>query len=62
MTVTDLQRKASTQQIGLLLAPAIKGGVYINTHSNYSQPVLTKLYNENIGVHPYTFTLRLSIT
>jgi len=57
MTVTVLQRKASTQQIGLLLVPAIKGAVYISTHCNYSQPELTKLYNENIGGHPYTFTL-----
>ena len=56
MTVTVLQRKASTQEIGLLLVPAIKRAVYINTHCNYSQPVLTKLYNENIGGHPYTFT------
>jgi len=56
MTVTVLQRKASMQQIGLLLVPAIKGAVYINTHCNYSQPELTKLYNKNIGVHPYTFT------
>ena len=32
MTVTVLQRKASTQQIGLLLVPAIKGAVYINIH------------------------------
>jgi len=32
MTVTVLQRKASTQQIGLLLVPTIKGAVYINTH------------------------------
>jgi len=55
MTVTVLQRKASTQQIGLLLVPTIKGSVYINTHCNYSQPELTKLYNENIGGHPYTF-------
>jgi len=44
------------QRIGLLLVPAIKGSVYINTHSNYSQPVLTKLYNENIDGHRYTFT------
>ena len=57
MTVTVLQRKASTQQIGLLLVPAIKGAVYINTHCNYSQRELTKLYNENIGGHPYTFTI-----
>jgi len=57
MAVTVLQRKASTQQIGLLLVPAIKGAVYISTHCNYSQPELTKLYNENIGGHPYTFTL-----
>jgi len=56
MAVTVLQRKAGTQQIGLLLVPAIKGAVYINTHSNYSQPDLTKLYNENIGGHRYTFT------
>ena len=59
MTVTVLQRKASMQQIGLpiiLLVPAIKGAVYINTHCNYSQPELTTLYNENIGGHPYTFT------
>jgi len=56
MTVTVLQRKASMQQIGLLLVPAIKGSVYINTHSNCSQPDLTKLYNENIGGHRYTFT------
>ena len=54
-----LQRKASTQQIGLLLVPAIKGAVYINTHCNYSQSELTKLYNENIGGHPYTFTIIL---
>ena len=47
-----LQRIASKQQIGLLV-PAIKGAVYINIHCNYSQPVLTKLYNENIGGHPY---------
>ena len=33
MTVTVPQRKASTQQIGLLLVPAITGAVYINTHS-----------------------------
>jgi len=33
MTVTVLQRKASTQQIGLLLVSAIKGAVCINTHS-----------------------------
>jgi len=33
MAVTVLQRKASMQQIGLLLVPAIKGAVYINTHS-----------------------------
>jgi len=32
VTVTVLQRKASMQQIGVLLVPAIKGGVYINTH------------------------------
>ena len=56
MAVTVLQRIASTQQIGLLLVPAIKGAVYINTHCNYSQPELTTLYNENIGGHPYTFT------
>jgi len=58
MIVTVLQRIASTQQVGLLLVPAIKGAVYINTHCNYSQPELTKLYNENIGGHPYTFTNR----
>ena len=48
-------------EIGLLLVPAIKGAVYINTHCNqaYSQPVLTKLYNENIGGHPYTFTVTI---
>ena len=56
MTVTVLQHKASTQQIGLLLVPAIKGAVYINTHFNYSQPELNKLCNETIGGH-YTFTL-----
>jgi len=59
-TVTVLQRNASTQQIGLLLVPAIKGAVYINTHCNYSQPVLTKLYNVNIGgqsLHLYTCLL-----
>jgi len=56
MTATVLQRIGSTQQTGLLLVPAIKGAVYINTYSNYSQPVLTKLYNENNGGHPYTFT------
>ena len=33
MTVNVLQRNASTQQIGLLLVPASKGAVYINTHS-----------------------------
>jgi len=57
MTVTVLQRIASKQQIGLLLVPAIKGTVYINTHCNYSQPLLTKLYNKNIDGHPYTFTV-----
>jgi len=31
--------------------PAIKGDMYINTHCNYSQPTLIKLYNENIGGH-----------
>ena len=31
--------------------PAIKGDMYINTHCNYSQPMLIKLYNENIGGH-----------
>jgi len=31
--------------------PAIKGDMYINTHCNYSQPTLIKLYNENIGWH-----------
>ena len=41
----------------LPLVPVIKGAVYINTHSNYSQPDLTKLYNENIGGHRYTFTV-----
>jgi len=61
MIVTVLQCIASKQQIGLLLVPAIKGAVYINTHCNYSQLVLTKLYNENIGGHPYTFTLLASI-
>ena len=35
--------------------PAIKGAVYINTHCNYSQLELTKLYNENIGGHHFTF-------
>jgi len=25
--------------------------MYINTHCNYSQPTLIKLYNENIGGH-----------
>jgi len=33
MTVTVLRCKASTQQKGLLLVPAIKGAVYINIHS-----------------------------
>ena len=56
MAVTVLQRIASMQQIGLILVPAIKGAVYINTHCNYSQPELTKLYNDNIGGYPYTFT------
>jgi len=32
MTATVLQRKASTQLLGLLLVPAIKGAVYINIH------------------------------
>jgi len=31
--------------------PAIKGDMYINTHCNYSQLTLIKLYNENIGGH-----------
>jgi len=48
MTVTVLQRKASTQQ-GLLLVPAIKGAVYTLIYITSSQPELTKLYNENIG-------------
>jgi len=60
MTVTVLQRKASTQQIGLLLVPAMKWAVYINTHSNYSQLELTKLYSENIGGHPYIFKLTVA--
>jgi len=34
IAVTVLQRIASTQQIGLLLVPAIKGAVSINTHFN----------------------------
>ena len=46
-----LQRKASMQQNAFLLMPAIKGDMYINTHCNYSQPTLIKLYNENIGEH-----------
>jgi len=50
IAVTVLQRIASTQQIGLLLVPAIKEAVYINTHSN-SKPALTELDNENIGGH-----------
>jgi len=32
MTVTVLERKASIQQISLLLVPAVKGAVYINIH------------------------------
>jgi len=32
MAVTVIQRIASKQQIGILLVPAIKGAVYINTH------------------------------
>jgi len=56
MAVTVLQRIASKQQIGLILVPAIKGAVYINTHCNYSQPELTKNLNGNIGGHFYTFT------
>ena len=56
MALTVLQCKASTQQLGLLLVPAIEGAVYINTHCNYSHPELSKLYNENIGGHLYTFT------
>jgi len=56
--IREEERIASKQQIGLLLVPAIKGAVYINTYSNnYSQPVLTKLYNENLGGYLYTFTL-----
>jgi len=42
---------ASMQQNAFLLMPAIKGDMYINTHCNYSQPTLIKLYNENIGEH-----------
>jgi len=57
--VTVLQRKASMQQIGLQLMPAIKGAMYINIYSNY-QPALTKLDNENIGGHRYIFTTRTS--
>jgi len=34
--------------------------MYINTHSNYSQPALLKLDNENIGGHRFTFTARNS--
>ena len=49
--MTVLQRKASMQQNAFLLMPAIKGDMYINTHCNYSQPMLIKLYNENIGGH-----------
>jgi len=33
MTATVLKRKASTQLIGLLLVPAIKGAVSINIRS-----------------------------
>ena len=56
MTVTVLQRKASTQQIGLLVVPAIKGAYVTLIHILTSQPELTKLYNENIGGHHYIFT------
>ena len=42
--------------------PAIKGAVYINTYSNYSQPVLTKLYNENIGGHLYSLPIRVTLS
>ena len=52
-----LQRKASMQQTAFLLVPVIKGCMYINTHCNYSQTTLIKLYNENIGGHLYTFTI-----
>ena len=56
MTVTVVQRKASTQQIGLLLVPAIKE-LSTLIHILSSQPELIKLYNENIDGHPYTFTM-----
>jgi len=43
--------------------PAIKGDMYINTHCNYSQPTLIKLYNENIGGHltPLQSTFKSSV-
>ena len=62
MTVTVLQRKAKLarnkqasyqcQQLKELSTL-----IYILT----SQPELTKLYNENIGGHPYTFTVSLQV-
>jgi len=63
MAVTVLQRIASKQQIGLLhvLVPAIKGAVYINTYSNYSQPVQTnKQTNSTWTLHNYCKGVKMS--
>ena len=65
MTVTVLQRKASTQQISLLLVPATT--VITSLHLSTlicilsSQPELNKLYNQNTGGHHYTFTITLTL-
>ena len=54
MTVTVLQRKASTQQ-GLLLVPAIKGAVYTLIYITSSQPELTKIMKILVGsLHVYS--------
>jgi len=50
MAVTVLQRIASTHQICLLLVPAIKGSVYINTHSNYSSDLLNYTMKILVGI------------
>jgi len=41
--------------------PAIKGAVYTLIYITFSQPELTKLYNENIGGHRCTFTQLMNV-
>ena len=50
MAVTVFQRIASTQQISLLLVPAIKGAVYINLacHHSFSNSYVTSDVNNDL--------------